>query len=71
MMRKVEVRWSDVPVLTLAGVVWMRPVDWRRQGCETCALRVLCAAAVAAGNYAGCERVMEWEMYEGERLGQC
>ena len=66
MVRMVEVRWSDVPGLTLAGVVWMRPVDGRRRRCEECALRALCAEAVAEGDFAGCERVMEWEIYEGE-----
>jgi len=29
-------------------------------------VRELCAEAVAAGDFAGCERVMDWEMYEGE-----
>ena len=60
----VDISPSALPARTLAGVVWS-PV-YRASGytsCEACVLFEPCTDAVDAGNFAGCEGVLQSESW--------
>jgi len=62
-IRSVRVRPSHLPALTLSGVVWSPGFDNKHRSCEDCAMLEVCADAVDAGNFAGCEGVIEDELW--------
>ena len=62
-IRSVSVSPSDLPALTLAGMVWSTGFHHKQRGCDTCPRLEICADAVNAGNFAGCEGVIKVEIY--------
>lgn len=66
-IRSVSVSPSHLPALTLSGVVWSSGVHHqhdKHHNCDTCPLLEICADAVNAGNFAGCEGVLESEIWD-------
>jgi len=59
---------SQIPQLTLAGMVWIRPVrppksvSHHSTPCANCPLEGKCREAVANGDFVGCERPLEREI---------
>ena len=62
-VRSVSVSPSHLPALTLSGVVWSPGFDSKRQSCDECPLLEDCSDAVNSGNFAGCEGVIEDEIW--------
>jgi len=47
------------PVVTLVGTKWVPTIGGKNRSCATCPVRAECAADVARGDFAWCERVID------------
>ena len=59
----VNVSPSDLPAKTLTGVIWSPVISSKTVKCKSCVLFEICRDAVTAGNFAGCEGMLESEIW--------
>lgn len=65
---------DEYPLETLSGVWWHEPVKpppsagrfGEGDQCSRCQFREECAASVARGDYAFCERALKWEIVQSK-----